>query len=84
MIKSLSEALSRNPRTQNASFNIEAKIWSDAGGRVTRAKLVASTGDAALDEAIKNQILIGFQLREPPPEGMPMPIVMRLSARRPI
>lgn len=84
VIKLLSEALSRNPRTQNASFSIQAKIWSDAGGRVTRAKLVESTGDVVLDEAIKNQILIGFQLKEPPPEGMPMPIVMRLTARRPI
>lgn len=83
VIKSFSEALSKNSLTQNASFNIEAKIWPDAGGRVTRAKLVASTGDAALDEAIKNQVLTGFQLKEPPPDGMPMPIVMRLTARRP-
>jgi type IV secretory pathway VirB10-like protein len=83
VIKSFSEALSKNPRTQNASFSIEAKIWSDAGGRVTRAKLVASTGDSSLDAAIKNEVLTGFQLKEPPPNGMPMPIVMRLSARRP-
>jgi TonB family protein len=83
MIKSFSEALSRNPRTQNASFAIKARIWADAGGRVTRARLAESTGDPALDAAIKNEILTGFQLQEPPPEGMPMPIVMRLTARRP-
>ena len=83
VIKSFSDALSRNPRTQNATFNIKAKIWSDAGGRVTRAKLVESTGDTTLDAALKNEILTGFQLKEPPPDGMPMPIVMRLTARRP-
>ena len=83
VIKSLSEALTRNSHTKNAGFNIKAKIWSDAGGRVIRAKLVESTGDPAVDEAIKNEVLVGFQLKEPPPDGMDMPIVMRLIARRP-
>ncbi len=81
--RSLADALGRNSRTKIAGFNIQAKIWSDAGGRVTKAKLVESTGDAAVDEAIKNEVLIGFQLKEPPPDDMPMPIVMRLVARRP-
>ena len=83
VIKSISDALSKNPRTRNANFSIKVRIWSDVGGRVTRAKLAEPTGDAALDEAIKNEVLTGFQLKEPPPEGMPMPIVMRLTARRP-
>ena len=83
VIKSISSALSQNPRTRNASFNIKAKIWADVGGRVTRARLMEPTGDAELDEAIKNGVLTGHQLQEPPPEGMPMPIVMRLTARRP-
>ena len=83
VIKSFNEALSRNPHTKNGSFNIQVKIWSDAVGRITRAKLVESTGDSTVDEAIKNEVLSGFQLKEPPPDGMPMPIVMRLIARRP-
>ena len=33
--------------------------------------------------AIKDEVLAGLQLREPPPEDMPVPIVMRLNARRP-
>ena len=83
VIKSITEALTENSLTRNASFNIKVRIWSDLGGRVTKAKLAESTGDPRVDEAIKNEILNGFQLKEPPPEGMPMPIVMRLIARRP-
>jgi len=83
VIKSISEALGRNPRTRNASFNIKVKIWADAGGRITRAKLMELTGVPEVDEAIRDGILTGHQLQEPPPDGMPMPIVMRLSARRP-
>jgi periplasmic protein TonB len=83
VVKSFSEALSRHPRTRNANFNLKVRIWADGGGRVIRAKLAESTGDLTLDETIKNEILNGSQLQEPPPEGMPMPIVMRLTARRP-
>jgi periplasmic protein TonB len=83
VVKSVTEALSQNSRTRNASFNIKVRIWSDVGGRVTRAKLAETSGDPAIDEAIRSEILNGFQLKEPPPEGMPMPIVMRLTARRP-
>ena len=81
--KSISDALSQNPRTRSASFNIKVRIWSDAGGRITRAKLAELTGDPVVDDAIRHEVLDGFQLKEPPPDGMPMPIVMRLIARRP-
>ena len=79
----VSEALRQNPRTRDASFRIEVRIWPDLTGRVTRATLVTSTGDAAVDAALKTEVLTGLQLTEPPPQGMPLPIVMRLTARRP-
>jgi TonB family protein len=80
---SISDALRKNPRTREASFRVEVRVWADLTGRITRATLGESTGNAALDEAIKADVLTGLQLPEPPPDGMPMPIVMRLTARRP-
>jgi outer membrane biosynthesis protein TonB len=80
---SIGDALRKNPRTREASFRIEARVWTDLTGRVTRATLGGTTGDAAVDAALKDEVLTGLQLKEPPPQGMPMPIVMRLSARRP-
>ena len=79
----VSEALRRHPRTRDADFRIEVRIWPDLTGRVTRAQLVRSTGDAKVDEVIRSEILAGLQLKDPPPAGMPLPIVMRLTARRP-
>lgn len=79
----IGEALRRHPRTRDANFRIVVRIWPDAAGRVTRAQLAGSTGDTAVDAAIQNDVLTGLQLQEPPPEGMPFPIVMRLTARRP-
>ena len=79
---SIGDALRKNPHTRTASFGSQVRIWSDITGRVTRAKIAPSTGDPAVDEAI-SQSLTGLQLKEAPPAGMPMPIVMRISAQRP-
>ena len=77
----ISEALQKNDRTRNADFRIVAKIWSDRSGRITRSRLTGSTGSGTLDNAITNEVLAGLVLQEPPPDGMPMPIVLRLTAR---
>ena len=80
----IGEALRAHRKTRNASINgLQVRIWSDSTGRITRAQLANSTGDQAVDDAIKNEILGSLQLREAPPQGMPMPIVLRLNARRP-
>jgi outer membrane biosynthesis protein TonB len=80
----LQQALERNPKTRKASFNrLTAKIWVDASGRITRAKVSPSSGDPAIDSAIEQEALVGQQLTEPPPAGMLMPINLRLTARRP-
>ena len=76
------DALKRNPRTKKANARLEVRIWADRStGRIIRATLGSSTGDPALDSAIVEAIK-GAQLQQPPPEEMPMPIVMRVTARR--
>jgi hypothetical protein len=75
----VNEALRKTPLTRQAAFNLKVRIWPDLTGRVTRAKLNGTTHDAKLDAAIR-EVLTGLQLSEPPPPGMPVPIVMRLSA----
>ena len=79
----VSEAIRNNRKTRTAELSVRARIWSDSAGRVTRASLAGSTGDAALDAALRDEVLTGLQLREPPPPGMPMPIVLQLTAKRP-
>lgn len=81
--RSISDALRRHPSTRSSSLSIQVRIWPDATGRVTRAQLVGSTGSSTLDETLKNQILTGLQLSQAPPADMPLPIVMRITARKP-
>jgi TonB family protein len=63
-------------------MSVKARIWVDRTGRVTRATIEGSSGDPAIDRALQNEILTGTQLPDPPPDGMPMPIVMRINASR--
>ena len=80
---SIADALRRNPATKSASMTLQVRVWPDANGRITRALLVGTTGNPAVDQAIKDQVLTGLQLPEAPPADMPTPIVLRISARKP-
>jgi hypothetical protein len=64
-------------------MNLQVQIWPDKAGRIVRVQLTGSTGDPTIDRAITNEVLSGLQLQEPPPAEMPVPIVLRLTARRP-
>jgi len=77
------QSLRNHKKTKSATLNVKVRVWVDSTGRVTRSTLEGSTGDPATDAAITQEILTGLQLQGAPPEGMPMPIVMRLQATRP-
>lgn len=76
-------ALRANPKTRNAQARNEIRLWLDDRGRIERASLVTSTGDAEIDRAIERDVLPGLAFDQTPPKDMPMPVVVRLTARRP-
>ncbi|MGC3989371.1 MAG: energy transducer TonB [Chthoniobacteraceae bacterium] len=78
---SISQALRANPRTRSATFNLSmVRLWVDATGHV-RATFNSSTGDTALDSAIKD-VIESLPPQDAPPVGMPQPIRLRMSATR--
>ena len=78
----IADSMRRHGKLKQSNLSIEAKVWIDSTGRITRAE-TQSTGDALLDGALRNDVLSGMQLSGPPPEGMKMPVNLKLSARRP-
>ena len=79
----IQQALQQNRKTRTASMTLNVRVWPDASGRISRAQLAGSTGDASLDSTLRDEVLTGLQLPEPPPAGMPAPITLRVTARRP-
>ncbi|WP_049766208.1 TonB C-terminal domain-containing protein [Rhodopseudomonas palustris] len=76
-------ALRGNSRTRNAVMQVRVRLWADGSGRISRVELMSSTGDAGLDAVIRNDVLGSLTLSAPPPRDMPMPMVTRVTARRP-
>jgi len=79
----IADALRGHKKARSANLKVQVRIWVDSTGRVTRATLAGSSGDPETDRAIREEVLTGLQLQSPPPDGMPMPIVMRITATRP-
>ena len=83
VIVAIKARLESNSKTNQATFHgIKTRIWADKTGRVIKATVSGTTGDPAVDDALKNEILVGLQLQEPPPQDMPMPIVLRITEQR--
>ena len=79
----IESALRANDKTRNAVMQLQVRLWADSSGRISRVELASSTGNAELDAAIRTEVLGRLTLREPPPTDMPMPMVTRVTARRP-
>jgi len=83
VVATIKARLEANSKTREADFRgLKTRIWADKTGRVIKATISGTTGDPAVDAALKNEVLVGLQLPEPPPDGMPMPIVLRVSEQR--
>lgn len=76
-------ALRANPKTRGVEMQVRVRLWADATGRVHRVQLVSSTGNAEIDAAVRDEALASLTLRTPPPADMPMPVVARITLRRP-
>jgi membrane protein involved in colicin uptake len=81
--RAIQGALSSSAKLKTASFaRVKVRVSADSTGRIVRVTLVGTTGDAAIDDAIRNDVLKDLQLPEPPSD-LPMPIVLGVNAKRP-
>jgi outer membrane biosynthesis protein TonB len=62
----IAEVVRNNPLTRKASINLVIRVWPDATGRITKARITGSTGDPKLDDTIQNDILTNLQMSDPP------------------
>ncbi len=79
----IESALRNNAKLRNSLMQAQIRIWADSTGRISRVQIVSSTGNAEFDSALQNEVLPGLRLREGPPGDMPMPMVTRITVRRP-
>lgn len=76
-------ALRNNSKTRNAVMQAQLRVWADSTGRISRVQIVSSSGNTEIDSVLQNEVLPGLRLRQGPPNDMPMPMVTRITVRRP-
>lgn len=77
----LQDQLSRNRKLKESDYRVTVRVWLRRDGSVEKADLAQSTGNSGLDELLRDALLQVAAMREAPPENMPQPIRIRITAR---
>jgi protein TonB len=81
--RALQEQLQRLPEVRAEEFSVVVRLWIARDGKVSRWEF-ARAGDRVRVESLLSRAFGSMpNLREPPPEAMPQPVVLRLMSRRP-
>ena len=78
--RQMEEELRRSKSLQGKDYRVAAQIWFNAAGAVSRVQFDQGTGDSALDEALRQEIM-QVSLRDPLPSDLPQPVRLRVVSR---
>ncbi len=79
---SFQRLLRDSPDLRSLAFALDADVWLDQAGRVTRVELGKTSGDADLDAKVL-AVLRASPTLERPPASLQVPVRIRLQGRRP-
>lgn len=75
------DRLSGDRRLGSKKFSLSVRVWIEPDGRIKQVKLLSTTGDAALDQAIESDLSSLNKLSDSPPLEMPQPIKLEIVSR---
>ncbi len=76
----IQEELNKTDQLRGSEYRALVNVWVGADGKVARVELASTTGDAGTDALLRQSIAQVQRLRAPP-ENMPQPLRLRISAR---
>jgi len=77
----IEEALAAQNDLAKAQYRLNVHVWLARDGRVERAELKGSSGDAAIDKLIRKALAAMKGIAEAPPEDMPQPVKLRITSK---
>lgn len=75
------EELAKNRKLRSGDYRVVINVWLARDGRIQRYELAGSSGSPDTDELLKTALSGMLPLPEPPPEAMPQPVRLRITAR---
>ncbi len=78
--RQMRRVLDQNGGIPKGKFQTTVKILLDPRGAIVKFQIVASSGNDKVDEALKAS-LPGFKISQPPPDGMPSGMTVRIISQ---
>jgi protein TonB len=76
------QSLLANTPAGHASYSVLVNVWVSADGHISRSELVNGSGDAGVDQALRDALpRLRASVGKPPPANMPQPLKIRLLSR---
>lgn len=77
----IEETLAKDKQLANGQYRVVIHIWLKPDGHLEKIELSGSSGDGATDKLIKAALATMPPLTERPPEDMPQPVKLRITAK---
>lgn len=78
--RDIQNVLSKDKDLTNENYKVIVKLWLNNDGTVDRVDLANSSGDVERDKLIRLALGKMKSVKEPPPEGMPQPVKLRITS----
>jgi TonB family protein len=78
--KKIQKYLDENGGIPRGKLQTIVRISVDSAGAVVQWRIVGSSGNHDMDEAVK-QCIGDVRISEPPPEGMPRTLIIRVTSQ---
>ncbi len=82
MGSALQQAIQNDERVNRLVFSADVAIWVNESGRITRAEILQSSGDAKVDQDLVATLEAMPALDEPPPSTLEFPQRITVRGRR--
>jgi periplasmic protein TonB len=79
----IQQAIQRDERVNRLAFEVNADIWLDAEGRLSKAQLVDSSGNPATDDALLAVLRAMPRIDVAPPVTLHFPLRISIRGKRP-
>jgi periplasmic protein TonB len=77
----IEDAMAKDPTLANGAYKFIVKVWISPNGKINKHQLVSSSGKSDVDALIEKALSNLPSLLEGPPNEMPQPVKLRVTAR---
>ncbi len=78
----IQDALEKNQKLKEGQYRLIVSVWLKQNGDIEKLEWSGSDAEPEIQQAVKSALDNMPAMREPPPEGMPQPIKLRITARK--